>query len=153
MPAIQVPQNLEEMINNRQRYNPDCLRAAKALARTKPWQGSFEKCFGDIDTCLQALCAAYDVEPIKLAHKGPRSGLSAASHYNPSTRTLVLTGHLSVVSMLNLFAQARFGSRNAREMVFAIRWAGTLFHRCFPISFARCRVMDGLLINDNRRDD
>ena len=148
-----IPQNMEELIDSEATFRPDAMEAVRALARTKPWQGPFDQRFDNLSACLTALCKAYKMKPWQLTHVGSRTGCSGANRIVPRLKRVELTGHLSVVTMLHLFAKAREGARGAEEHARAMRWSATLFKRRFPISFQRCKLVGGLLVNVNRRED
>lgn len=148
-----IPETLEQMIDPNLTFPPNALRAIRALARTKPWQGDFDARFANLSTCLTALCEAYNLEPWQLVHTGDRAGCSGASGLKTRLKRINLTGRLSVVTMLHLFAKAREGYRTVEDHGRAMRWSATLFKRCFPLSFSRCRLVGGLLVNDGRRDE
>lgn len=150
---VRIPQTLDEMVNPRQRFSPAALTAVRALARSKPWLGVWDERFQRLATCLRELCSAYETDAWQLVHVGARSGCSGGSRLVADLNRIELTGRLSVVTMLHLFAKARFGATTGADHVRAIRWSATLFKRCFPISFSRCRVAGGLLVNDARRDE
>jgi hypothetical protein len=145
---------IDDVICDGASYKPDALRAVKRLARTKPWKGDFIKRFGDIIACSQSLAEAYGIA-VKIKHVGHRNGCSGASRISPDGKRIVLTGRLSVVTMLHLFAKARQiqkrGTAGLNHFK-AIRWSATLFRRKFPISFGRCKLVGGLLVNAGRRD-
>ena len=143
----------ENVINFTLTFKPDALRAIKALARTKPWKGEWNTRFDAMSKCLRAICKAYDLEPWQLTHVGAKSGCSGASQLRSRLKRVELRGRLSVVTMLHLFAKARFGCTDQAAHVRAIRWSATVFKRCFPISFSRCHIVNGLLVNDGRRDE
>lgn len=143
----------EQLIDHNQTFEPAALRAVKALARSKPWRGEWDQRFANLSQCLTALCEAYRIKPWQLVHTGDRCGCSGASHVNPRLKRVHLRGRLSVVTLLHLFAKARFGFANDADHIRAMVWSATLFKRCFPISFARCRFVGGLLVNDSRRDE
>jgi len=141
-----------DMINPRQRFNAATVAAAKALARSKPWQGDFDKRWADLTACFNAMATAYGLEGWTLVHEGSRSGLSGSSRIDPDRRRVVLTGRLSVVSMFWGLSLAR-REPSPRAGFEALRWAVTLFAKRFPMSFERCELVGGLLINSGRRDD
>lgn len=146
-----MPENMtkDALVNPRQKYRPDAVAAVRALARSKPWQGDWDKRWADMQSCFAVLCDVYGLTGWTLRHEGARQGCSGESRINVETKTVILTGRLSVVSLFFLVALARFGLDGARAM----RWSVTLFARRFPISFGRCELVDGLLVNANRRDE
>ncbi len=143
-------ETIESVVDTTIEYRPRAVRAVRTLARTKPWQGEFDARFANIAACLTSLCQAYDLEPWQLTHVGRKSGCSGNSRVRNNLRRIELRGRLSVVTMLHLFAKVMAGIENHE---YAIRWSATLFKKCFPLSFSRCRLVGGLLVNDNRRDE
>lgn len=150
---------LEDVIDVNATFEPATLRAVKALARTKPWQGDFDTRYQNIHACFIAMRDGYGIAEWDLVHVGSRGGCSGESHLDVKRKRIVLTGRLSVVTMLHLFAKVRRMISRADEPLRdadhfkAIRWSVNLFKRTFPISYSRCRLVGGLLVNDGRRDD
>lgn len=139
----------ENLVNPRQKFNQRTIHAVKRLAQAKPWRGEWEKRWVDLQACFRELAASYDLAGWKLIHEGRRSGDSGGSRIDLDAQAIVLTGRLSVVSLFFLIGLARFHGDSPRAMT----WAVTLFARRFPISFARCELRGGLLVNPNRRAD
>ena len=123
------------------------------MAKASKWAGDFDRRFAAIGACLGELCDAYGLERYQLTHVGSRTGCSGDSRLRRELRRVELTGRLSVVTMLHLFAKARWGHRGLTAHVQAMRWSLNIFKRCFPKSYSRCRLVGGLLVNDARRDD
>lgn len=156
--------SLDNLTGGRATFRAGVLAACRTLARTKPWQGDFDKRMADLGACLAGLVAAYELAPIELRHVGARNGDSGASAVSLDGKTITFSGRLSVVTLLHLFAKARTAQvrtcepEGAEPLTFedhvqAIKWSICLFKRCFPISFGRCRLVAGILVNDGRRDD
>jgi len=149
--------DVEGVVDPNAEFAGGALRAVKLLARSKPWRGEFEKRFADFKACLDGLVKTYELAPITLKHECSRFGCSGGSDVSHDGRTIMLRGRLSVVTLLHLFAKARqiqSGRWLGPDVHFAaIRWSVSLFSRKFPISFSRCRLVNGLLVNDSRRDD
>ena len=158
---------LEDVVDETARYKADALRAMRDLARTKPWQGNYQKRFDAIEYAFNRLLEAYGLIDAgwTIEHHGPDVGTSAGSRIDPDARVVRLTGRLSVVTMLHLFAKVRQveEQRNSDgslptdehgnplielDHYRAIRWSASLFKRKFPISFSRCRIEGGVLVND-----
>lgn len=139
----------EQMVDPRQKFSPTIVAAARALAKSKPWQGDFDKRLKGFQTFVATIQADSSLEGWKLIHEGPRTGDSGGSGANPRTNTLVMRGRLSVVSLFFTVALVRFDGDGLR----ALRWAITLFAKRFPISFGRCEMIGGLLVNPGRRED
>jgi hypothetical protein len=157
-----LPQTIEELTDESVRFPAPVLAAVRELARSKPWEGSFDRRYEALSRCCSKMFKAYDAEAWQLVHVGSRTGCSGRSRLHVKLKRIELTGRLSVVTMLHLFGKARdvaeFGTDRrgrptAQDSVRAIKWSANLFRRCFPKSFAHCRVVNGLLINDQRRDD
>jgi hypothetical protein len=123
-------------------FNPAALRAVRALARSKPWQGTLGQRRHKFRRCLAALSAAYGIAEPRLDFVGG-GGESFASRYEPARHRIVLWGRLSVVTFLHEFAHAK--GADERQ---ACRWSVNLFRRCFPRSFARCRQVGHTLVRD-----
>ena len=156
MSNVQETVTIEDVVNEAVTFKADALRAARDLARTKPWQGSFTKRLADLKKCLAALADAYGLQAITLKHDGNRAGTSATSDLARDGRKITMRGRLSVVTLFHLFAKCRAiqsGAGLDGQHFPAITWSVNLFKRKFPISFARCRLVGGLLVNDARRDD
>lgn len=158
---------VNDIVDNNATFKGDALRAMRELARTKPWQGNYRKRFDAIEYAFNRLLDAYDLADAgwTIEHHGSDIGSSGRSMLDLEHRTVRLRGRLSVVTMLHLFAKVRQieAQRNSDgslptdedgnplielDHYRAIRWSASLFKRKFPISFSRCRVENGLLVND-----
>lgn len=133
----------QPLVDDSYPFNDNTLRATRAYARTKPWRGTLEERLKKLNTFHAALCGAHGIEPqlvvaIPNDHEGG-SGSSGASSHVGGRMTLV--NRVSVASYLWIFARAM--GLNRRE---AFRWSLSLFKRCFPISFGRCRLVGCMLI-------
>jgi hypothetical protein len=124
------------------KFKPAALRAVRAFAHSKPWQGTFAERWDKFMALRQALSEVYGIAPM-LEFRGRESGSSGASCYVPARNTIILRGRLSVVTFLHEFAHAR--GADERQ---ACRWSINLFRRCFPRSFARCRAVGHTLVRD-----
>lgn len=158
---------VNDIVDDNATFRGDALRAMRELARTKPWQGGYQKRFDAIEYAFNRLVDVYDLVDAgwTIEHDGPDVGSSGGSRLDLDSRTVRLRGRISVVTMLHLFAKVRQvetqrnrdGSLPTDEdgnplieldHYKAIRWSASLFKRKFPISFSRCRVENGLLVND-----
>lgn len=140
--------NLADVVDEAMTFRPEVLEACRVLARTKPWRGEWDARLTNLQDLGRSLCAAYGLEGWQVVHVGSRSGCSGASRVDRRLKRIQLTGRLSVVTVLHLFARVQ-----GKSGLEAIRWSINLFRRTFPKSFGRCRLVCGLLVNDGRRDD
>ena len=131
----QYPQSIAELIDQNRRYKPDVLRAAKALARSKPWRNATaaEK-EQKYRAANKALAAAYGIPEPTLVFQTDEAQDSGASCYIPSTNTIILRGRMSVVSFLH-----EWGHRLGKDEKRACSWSINLFRRCFPKSWAHVK--------------
>ena len=116
--------------------------AVKRFRDAKPWGESFavrlEKFKGFAAEFAEA-CGM----TVKFEFLGDESpGRPGNGGYDPVGNRVVLVGKLSVVT--TLFA---FGMVGGLERGEALKWATKLFRHYFPRSFARCRMVNGILVN------
>lgn len=127
------PQTVAEVIDPNATFKPEALRAVKAFAKSKPWQGTLVERWQKFQKLNAELAAAYGIPVPTLVLSGSGEGDSGASSYCPATHTITLRGRLSVVTLMHELAHARgMGERGATK------FSVNLFRRCFPRSFARC---------------
>jgi hypothetical protein len=138
------PATVQEVLSPAMRFKPAALRAVRAFARSKPWQGTLARRKRKFRRLNRDLSAAYGIAEPRLIFQNVEANLSSwASSYRPLTHTITLVGKLSVVTFLHEFAHARgFDERQA------CRWSLNLFRKCFPRSFARCRAMGHTLVRN-----
>ncbi len=97
--------DLAHVIDPRLKFPRVILRSVHKLARAKPWQGSFDRRFRLIADCLTELSGASEsCATWQLVHTGSRTGCSSGSKLIPKLQRVNLTGRLSVVTMLHLYA-------------------------------------------------
>lgn len=141
-----------ELVDEELKFHGDCLRATRALARSKPWRLSHNDRREQLEVWLATCEAAYNLKPITLRHDGSPWGDSGASCVSDDGRMITLTGRLSVVTMFMLFRQATYLQRGRRlaadAHLPAMVWAATLFKRKFPISFGRCHLDEGGMLRN-----
>jgi hypothetical protein len=126
------PASVQEVLRPRRKYRPAVLRAVKAFARSKPWQGRLSERREKFRAVHLALCQEYGLAvPLVFSNF---EGFSGGSCYVPATRTILLAGRLSVVTYLHEFGHA-LGKDERQTCI----WSINLFRRCFPRSYGRCR--------------
>lgn len=133
-----MPHTVAEVISDRSRFDPAALAAVKALARSKPWQGTNAERLEKFRTCAAAVAVAYGFNP-------PDVVISDADGFEPTTNRIVLTEKLSVVTFLHILAIARDPqlTLGLRER---FRWSLNLFKRCFPRSYSRLTPVGPFLV-------
>lgn len=117
--------------------------AVKAFRNAKPWQGTLIERGDKVAELHRGLCRAYDLETILTRDDTDPDAPSLESGVDLRTNRIVLRGRLSVVTYLFCFAVAAGNSPRA-----ALAWARETFAHFFPRSFARCRDVGGVLLND-----
>lgn len=118
-----IPQSVEDVLDDNATFEPAALAAVRELARAKPWQGTDEERLAKLNACAAKLADAY-------GHEHWTFELGPVPRANPLNH--VVTIHkLSVVTFLNYMAQLR-----GQNPFGAYRWSLNLFKRCFPRSFA-----------------
>lgn len=141
-----MPRSLQDLPQSK------ILAAVKRFARSKPFRGELAE--------RQAKFAALHRELLAIvAPDGPSvdlifEGLDAGEWPRGNGRckivngqpALVLEHKLSIVTYLWLFA-GLCGLRRSDRFAFA----RDLFRQCFPRSFARARVLDGMIVSPERR--
>jgi hypothetical protein len=128
------PRNLEEALGPPLKFPAETLRAIRAFASSKPWQGSFEERQVKFRQLHSDLRKIYGVNP-SLVILGDGTGDSGGSSYCPMTNTITLVGRLSVITFLHEWGHVLKG----RSEFEACRWSLRLFEKCFPKSWARLR--------------
>ncbi len=137
------PQHASEVIDPEATFKPAAVRAVKQLARSKPYRGTTAERQTKFRLCLEELAAAYRIPLPSLVFQNAEDRSSGDSCYIPASHTIVLRGRLSVVTFLHEFGHARgFDERQACH--FSIN----LFAKCFPRSFASCRIEGHTLVRD-----
>ena len=138
------PATVAEVLDPAMTFKLAALRAMRAFARSKPWQGSIAQRKSKFRRLHRALADAYGIALPRLVFQNVEADApSGASSYCPATHTITLRGKLSVLTYLHEFAHAR--GADERQ---ACRWSINLFRRCFPRSFARCRAVGHTLVRD-----
>lgn len=132
-----LPQRVEDVLDDNATFEPAALAAVRELARAKPWQGDDAARLEKLNACAARLAAAY-------GHEVWTVRLGSAPAVDQSARVVVLTKP-SVVTFLHFMAAARglspFG---------CFRWSVNIFRRCFPRSFARCEHVGPFLVAAGR---
>jgi hypothetical protein len=127
------PSTVTEVLTPRVHFKPATIEAVKQFARSKPWRGSLEERQAKFNAMHASLCGVYG-KATTLTFGDLDGGDSGASHFSPAQNEITLCGRLSVTTYLHEFAHAL--GRGERG---AVRWSVSLFKRCFPRSFRRCR--------------
>lgn len=141
MPRDQYPHSVLEVIDDNKKYRPAALRAVKAFARSKPWQGHEDERKEKYRQLNRDLSTAYGIpEPVLIFGELDGSS-SGSSYYHPLRHQIVLNGRLSVVTYLHEFSHARGMGERA-----ACRWSVNLFRRCFPRSFSSLVQVGHMLV-------
>lgn len=122
-------------------FNEAGHAAMRAFRDAKPWRGTLEERAGKFAELHRSLCRAYDLETIMVRDvEGDPTGTSAGSLFDRRRNRIVLSGRLSVVTYLVLFAVAAGASQRSAAL-----FARGAFASYFPRSFARCETRGGLL--------
>jgi hypothetical protein len=132
MPATQV------------RLNQSAYTAIRDFRRAKPWRGTYSERSAKFDALHATLMGAYGLHTALLREPGP-DACSGASEFCEVRDAIIQRGRLSVVTYFYLLAVAR-GKQRAEAMV----WAVGVFQRMFPVSFARCSMVGGLMRRNAR---
>ena len=127
------PRTAAECLDPHRKYKPAVLRAVKAFARSKPFVGTVVERQEKFKALNTALAAAYNVPEPCLIFQTDETRDSGSSCFVPASRTIILRGRLSVVTLLHEIGHSLFGRSERR----ACRWSLNLFRRCFPRSWAR----------------
>jgi hypothetical protein len=140
--------DLTAIVDDARTFKPDVLRAVKAFARSKPWQGSHEERTAKFSQLNTDLAAAYGVEALRLEfYFTQQNRPNGTGGYSPEQRAIVLAFRLSVVTYLELFGRSLGWNEKTAQA-----WSLNLFARCFPRSFSGCRLdANGCLVRDLAR--
>jgi hypothetical protein len=117
--------------------------AVKAFRDAKPWRGTFEERHEKFNTFATAFAEATGLE-CEFVFVGDETG-RGQGFYSPNANKIVLSGKLSVVTLLFCFGLALGVNRTE-----SLKWAKGVFKHYFPRSFAGCVEVSGLL---KRRED
>lgn len=125
----------ELMVDDAMRFDRNVLAAVKGLARAKPWRGSVEERKEKFLALARELAEAggFTLPAITFGNVEANT-CSGTSCYIRREHRVLLTGRLSVVTLLRMLAYAS-GMHDPK----ATKWTINIFRRCFPISFRRCR--------------
>lgn len=137
---MRITSNAERSIT----LNEASHAAMRAFRDSRPWRGSLQERADKFAQFHRNLCRAYDLETILVRddENDPAcTGTSARSVFDRRRNRIILSGRLSVVTYLALFAMAAGASQGV-----AILFARGAFAGYFPRSFARCQTRDGLLV-------
>src|SRR4051794_17614981 len=103
MPRLDIPTTVAEVLDDSAVFEPNCLRAIKAFARSKPFAGTQSEREEKYRAVHAALCAAYSIDPApRLVFEPTVQGAC----FRPETNTLAL-GKLSAITYLHNFALIR----------------------------------------------
>lgn len=127
------PRTVAECVVPGRKYKPAVLRAVRAFAKSKPFMGTIAERQEKFKALNTAIAAAYNVLEPRLVFETDESQDSGSSCFVPASKTIILRGRLSVVTLLHEIGHSVFG-RSERK---ACRWSLNLFRRCFPRSWAR----------------
>lgn len=130
----QYPLRLEDLVDGQMKFKAGTLRAVRAFAKSKPWQGTQQERIRKLKRLVRDLSRVYGIPRPYLDATGVNEGDSDASFYIPVFHTITLRGRLSVLTLFFCFAHAMEKSDYQ-----ASRWAVNLFRKCFPQSWHRLR--------------
>lgn len=133
-----------QLVDENASFDREVVRAAKSMARAKPWRGTLDERKAKFETAARELAEALGVENHRVVFGVLDGGDSIGSQINQRHRVL-LTGRLSVVTLFFLLA-ARSATHGMHPMKFAVN----LFRVAFPLSFARCDL-SGAYVRNNQR--
>ncbi len=126
------PEAVIEVLDDDIQYPLAVLEAVERFATASPWQGSLisrKKKFQQLNCDLARAC---NIEQPTLAFGSLYGGSSGSSFYNPSLHRIVITGKLSVVTVLLEKSNALGYDEEA-----ACRWSINLFRKCFPRQYSQ----------------
>jgi hypothetical protein len=130
---------LNDLVNPRQKFSPATCRAIRALAKSKPWQGTRDEREQKIKTCHLALTSDQTIY-LEFQDRDDNRNSGQSSATRGDYKAIIMRGRVSVVTYLYLYAITQ-GKTNA------VKWAVSAFKRFFPISFSRCKLENGLVVN------
>ena len=132
---------LNDLVNPRQKFSPATCRAVRALAKSKPWQGTRDEREGKIRACHVALTEGQTIT-LEFSQRDDSRDSGLSNYSNEGEKLIVMRGRVSVVTFLFLHAMSQGRKRSS-----AMKWAVSAFKRFFPISFSRCKIENGLVVN------
>ena len=132
MIRMSYPETVIEVLDDKITYSDKLLCVVRIFAASKPWSGSIEsrkRKFSDVTRMMGDAC---NIDRPTLAFDSLDGGSSGSSHYIPRDHRIVMTGKLSVVTLLHEFAHALGFDEQG-----ACRWSINLFRKCFPRQYSR----------------
>lgn len=138
----------EQLVNLNLAFDAAVIDAIGELAESRIWRISrdWDERIASLAECVAKMSAGELGKQWQLVHVGSKRGLSSGA-INHRLHRITISGRLSVVTVLFWYAQA-CKKTNLESMVFAV----TLFKRFFPRSFARCKLIGGMIVNLGRSD-
>ena len=135
-------ENGADLIDPAYVFEPGIVQAVKEFARSKPWRGDIDERKAKFQSALKSLALAAEIEEpqFEFADDVWSGNPSDGSFTDRRFGVITMTGRLSVVTFLHLFA-----ALNGRSRLDCFRWSLNLFAKCFPISFGRCHF-EGLFL-------
>lgn len=125
--------------------DPAVVRAVRAFAKAKPYQGSIEERMGKFRKLNADLAMACSITAPHLAFDIDERTDSGGSQYIPPLNMIIMRGRLSVITMLHEWGHKLFGPSEKQACQFSL----ALFKRCFPRSWRRLRF-DGHMARAQR---
>ena len=128
----EYPATVIEVLDDGIEFKAATLEIVQAFAKTKPWSGSLNARMRKFLTLNQMLAEVEGIDVPELIFKQINGGSSGGSYYEPGRHRIVLTGKLSVVTLLH-----ECGHALGMDEQGACRWSINLFRICFPRQFSR----------------
>ena len=136
------PASVADVLDPPVRFRRGVVRAVRLFAWMKPWRGTVEERRAKFLRALRMLCEVYGMDHVPdLRLVMIDAGVSSNGFYSPGAHVIGLIGKMSVLTFLHEFGHAL--GKDERQ---ACRWSLNLFRRCFPRSFARCRMVGHTLV-------
>jgi hypothetical protein len=113
------------------------ITALKKFKRTCPYSVGYEARKAGLQTLLEELGTAYQMEVPVLRFTEPEKETSFESYYMPEGHVIIMNGRLSIITFLHEFAHSQ-----GKNETGAVRWSLSLFKRCYPKAFEKL-IADG----------
>ena len=132
MIRMSYPETVIEVLDDKITYSDKLLCVVRIFAASKPWSGSIESRKRKFSDATRMMAEACHIDKPTLAFGSLNGGSSGSSHYISREHRIVITGKLSVVTLLHEFAHALGFDEQG-----ACRWSINLFRKCFPRQYSR----------------
>ena len=137
----------DDVLDENKTYKPETVSALYAFKKEKTFKLNEHERYAKMQEFVIKLSEIYEIEPVvRIIRRNSDHVDSAGSCANPDTKTICMSGPLSIITLLHEFAHIK----GIEEELAAQKWAVNLFRKVYPKQFARLVFKDGQFV---RTDD